>query len=105
MICALAPKDSHPSHMPDTFSRPCVQLYTHRKEILRGRGYIEPTVFCLTSPPASVTVEMVAVPQSTVIVGLILGLGPRDGEGGLASSQGAREPGRDPWDPVAGTTY
>ena len=44
---------------------------------------------CLTFPPASVTVVIVAVPLSTVILGLILCLGPSDGEGGLLSH---REP-------------
>ena len=34
--------------------------------------------------------------QTTVIVGFYLGLGPRDGEGGFVSRDGAREVSRDP---------
>ena len=56
-------------------------------------------------PPASVTVGMVAVPQNTVVLGLVLRLGPGDGEGGFVSKQAAGEPGRNPWYPAAGTTY
>lgn len=48
---------------------------------------------------------MVAEPQSTVILCLVLGLGPRDGERGLASRQGTGESDRNPWNPVGGTTY
>ena len=48
---------------------------------------------------------MVAEPQNTVILSLILGLGLQDGEGGLVSKQGAGELGRDSRNPGAATTY
>lgn len=70
-----------------------------------AEGEAEPGGLCLPSPPASVTVEMVAEPQNTVILSLILGLGLRYGEGGLVSKQGAGELGRDPRNPGAATTY
>lgn len=52
-------------------------------------------------PSACVTVRIItAVPQLTVIVGLILGPGPAGGQGGRATRVGAREPVRDPCGPV-----
>lgn len=46
--------------------------------------------FCVTSPPVSLIVEMVAEPQSTVTLVLVLWLGPHDSEGGLVPKR--REP-------------
>lgn len=52
---------------------------------IRSRECTEPVVF--VSLP---NLEMVAVPQSTVILSLIFKQGPCDGEGSLVSKQGAR---------------
>lgn len=48
---------------------------------------------------------MVTVPQNTVILNLVLGLGLCDSEHVLTSEEGAGGSGRDPWDPIAGPTY
>ena len=53
--------------------------------------------FCLTSPSACVTVNIsTAVIGLAVIVSLVLGPGPTDGQGGRVARVGAREPVRDP---------
>ena len=56
---------------------------------------------CLTSPSVRVTVRNItAVSWQTVIVGLVLSLGPADGQRGRVPWAGAREPVRDPWGPL-----
>lgn len=90
------PKGSHPSHTPDT-TLGLAFSFAHTE---KGRGVAEPGGLCLTSPPLPVTVEMVAEPENTVIVSLILRLGPRDGEGGFVPRDGSREATRDPRGPA-----
>ena len=50
---------------------------------------VVPGSLCSTSPSACATVDMVAVPQGTIIHSLILSLGTCDGEGSLVFKQGA----------------
>lgn len=60
--------------------------------------------FQLPSPSACVTVSITtAVPHLAVIVSLVFGLGPADGQGGHVPRVGARESARDPRGPVAVT--
>ena len=57
---------------------------------------------CLSSPSACVTVSLsTAVPHLAVIVSLVHGQGPADGQGGHVPRVGARESLKDPCRPVA----
>lgn len=57
---------------------------------------------CVLSPSACVTVSIsTAVPHLAVIVSLVLGQGPADGQGGRVPRVGARDSLRDPCRPVA----
>lgn len=51
-------------------------LCVKNMEMLEAKCEAEPGCVCLRSPSASVTVEMIAVSQSTVILNLVLRLGP-----------------------------